>query len=380
MSNKINLKSSFVRNVLVLTTGTTIAQAIALAITPILTRIYSPEEFGVFSIYMAIAGLLAIVATGRYEHAIMLQPEDEDAAGIVGLIALIALFISIVILIALLIADEGIAQLLFNDGSQKNLLYFLPASILISGCAQALNYWSNRKSKYKLMASSRVLRTFAAGSSQLSLSITGLNKIGLICGYVIGQTVLVGTLWQKNVPNILKIKSNITLSKIKSLAKRYSDFPKYDLPASIFNQGSQQFLVIFFGIAFGSEVAGYYGLTQRVLSVPIAFIGTAVLDVFKQRASESFVSTGSCRHIYVKVLKILLVLSFIPFTLLFLYGEELFSFVFGREWSLSGSYAQILAFMLLFRFVSSPLSSIYLHRINTHTRSNNFLYILLKNL
>jgi O-antigen/teichoic acid export membrane protein len=356
MINRIKPKSSFVRNVLVLTTGTTIAQAVALAITPILTRIYTPEEFGVFSVYIAIMGLLLVFATGRYEHAIMLPSNDEDAINIVGLIVLIAFIFSFFILMVLLIADNMIAKWIFGDENLKSLLYFLPISLLISGSAQALNYWSNRKSKYKLMASSRMLRSSATGAGQLFLNKTGLQKIGLIGGYIFGEIILLGTLWKKLAPDIVKLKSNLTLSRMLYLSKRYSNFPKYDLLATLFNQGSRQLMVIFFGVLFGAEVAGYYGLTQRVLAAPLAFIGTAFLDVFKQRAAESYASTGSCRDIYVKVFKLLVVISFIPFLMLFLYGEELFSFVFGPEWGISGQYAQVLALMLLFQFVASPLS------------------------
>jgi O-antigen/teichoic acid export membrane protein len=349
-------KSSFVRNVLVLTTGTTLAQAITLAITPILTRIYTPEEFGIFFVYIAITWLLMVFVTGRYEHAIMLPSNDEDAINIVGLILLIAFIFSLFIFMLLLVADNTLAKWIFGDENLKHLLYFLPISLLVLGSSQALNYWFNRKSKYKLMASSRILRSAAAGSGQLLLNKTGLQNIGLIGGYIIGEIILFGTLWKKLSPDIVKFKSKLTINRMFYLSKRYSDFPKYDVLASFFNQGSSQLMVIFFGVLFGAEVAGYYGLTQRVLAVPLAFVGTAFLDVFKQRAAESYVSTGSCRDIYVKVFKLLVVISFIPFLILFLYGKELFSFVFGSEWGISGEYAQVLAFMLLFKFVASPLS------------------------
>ena len=90
MINKLKPKSEFSRNVLTLMTGTTIAQAIPIAISPILTRIYTPEDFGMFALYMSVASILSVVATGRYELAIMLPKKDEDAVNIVALSIIIS--------------------------------------------------------------------------------------------------------------------------------------------------------------------------------------------------------------------------------------------------------------------------------------------------
>ena len=79
MINKLKPKSEFSRNVLTLMTGTTIAQAIPIAISPILTRIYTPEEFGIFALYMAFISIGAAIVTGKYEMAILLPKRNEYA-------------------------------------------------------------------------------------------------------------------------------------------------------------------------------------------------------------------------------------------------------------------------------------------------------------
>ena len=99
MFNKLKPKSEFSRNVLTLMTGTTIAQAIPIAISPILTRIYAPEDFGMFALYMSVASIISVIATGRYELAIMLPKKDEDAVNIVALSIIISFFVSFISLL-----------------------------------------------------------------------------------------------------------------------------------------------------------------------------------------------------------------------------------------------------------------------------------------
>ena len=92
MENRIrkHLKpSESTKNILTLMSGTVLAQAIPIAITPILSRIYTEEDFGILAIYVSIATIVSVIATGRYEMAILLPREDEDAINIAALSMLI---------------------------------------------------------------------------------------------------------------------------------------------------------------------------------------------------------------------------------------------------------------------------------------------------
>ena len=133
-------KSEFGRNVLTLMTGTTIAQAIPIAISPILTRIYTPEDFGLFAFYASIASIISVVATGRYELAIMLPKKDDDAINIVVLSILISFLVSLLSLIIVLVFNTQITNLLGNP-EIANWLYFIPLTVLFTGIYQSFNYW-----------------------------------------------------------------------------------------------------------------------------------------------------------------------------------------------------------------------------------------------
>ena len=132
MIKRLKPKSEFSRNIITLMTGTSIAQAIPVAVSPILTRIYTPEDFGIFALYMSVVSIMAIFATGKYDLAIMMPEKDDDAVNIVILSTSITTIVSILTLIVVIIFNENIAFLLGNE-SIKNWLYLAPVSIFLTG-------------------------------------------------------------------------------------------------------------------------------------------------------------------------------------------------------------------------------------------------------
>ena len=175
-------QSAYARNVLTLMTGTSLAQAIPIAISPILTRLYSPEEFGCFALYMAVALIASVLVTGRYELAILLPRQDRDALHIAALaIMALSIAISAVLLLVVLFFAQPIAVLL-GDAALAPWLYWVPASTLLLGLYQSLNYWSNRKAQYKRLAISRTVQSGSAALAQLGIGYAGSGAVGLVGG------------------------------------------------------------------------------------------------------------------------------------------------------------------------------------------------------
>lgn len=352
MNSKFIPKSEFVRNVLTLMTGTSIAQAIPIALSPILTRIYGPEELGLFAVYTGVALVLSVIATGRYELAIMLPEKEEDAAELIKLSSLVTVFFSLVVLCIILIFPLELSNLLGNRDIYK-WLFFLPITILFSGFYQILNYWFNRKKKFRTLAKNRVLQNSSTGAGQLSFSNGG---IGLLFGYVFGQFIslvfLARELYKGNHKYFYEFKFKIMLK----LGKRYINFPKYDVPTTALNVAAAQAPNILFTTFFAAQFAGFFYLTQRVLQAPISLISTSILDVFKEEASKAYRETGQCKFVYMKTAKWLLLITIIPSFLMFFFIEDLFAFFFGSEWVEAGIYAKILIPSLALRFIVSPLS------------------------
>lgn len=348
-------KSEFGRNVLTLMTGTTIAQAIPIAISPILTRIYTPEDLGIFALYMSIASIISVIATGRYELAIMLPKKDDDAINVVVLSILISFFVSLLSLIIVFVFNAQITNLLGNP-EIASWLYFIPVSVLLTGLYQSFNYWSNRKKQYKRLATSRVLQSGITATTNLGMGFGGLGSSGLIFGSVLGQgiaTMILGKIIWKEDKNRLE---SIKRLKIFAMTKRYVKFPKFDILASLSNVSSHQITHILFNTFFNSSIAGYYYFTQRILGLPITFIASAIADVFRQSATMEYRLHGNAKQIYISTFKKLFILSFFPSLLLYFFAIDIFIFVFGETWKIAGEYAKILSPMLFLRFISSPLS------------------------
>jgi len=360
MINKILPKDEFVRNVLTLMTGVSIAQIIPIAITPILTRIYSPEDFGLFSIFIGITSIVSVAATGRYELAINIPKEDKEAFHIFILSILISCIFCFSLMCGICIFDK------FNVSMQTslkmgNLIYLLPLSILFTSFYQSLTYWNNRKKNYKRLAINRVLQSNFIGGIQLGLSlIFNLGKYGLVLGDILGRflsSLLITT------SMIRDEKSMFFSCKLKSLflvAKRFQKFPKYLIIAHGINTSSIQLPVFCLDLFFGNGVVGCFALTIRVLSGPLLLISTPISDVFRQRAAEDYVREGNCYNIYVKTFKKLLLISTIIFFPFYFAAPLFFGLVFGEEWSVAGEYAQLMTPMLALGFVTTPLSLMFL--------------------
>jgi O-antigen/teichoic acid export membrane protein len=195
MIQRLKPKSEFSRNVLTLMTGTTIAQAIPIAISPILTRIYTPEDFGVFALYIAITVIVSVIATGRYELAITLPKKDEDAVNIVALSIIITFFVSVLSFLVVFFLNAKITHLLKNQ-EISSWLYLVPLTVFFTGIYQSFNYWSNRKKQYKRLSISRVAQSGVTGTSNLTMGFLGFGSSGLILGGLIGQLLATTILWR----------------------------------------------------------------------------------------------------------------------------------------------------------------------------------------
>lgn len=353
MFKRLLPKSEFVRNSIKLISGTAFSQAILLAITPILTRIYSPEDFGVFALYTSIVSITSIIITGRYEMAIILPKKDNDAINLLALSFLISVVLSIISLIVIFIFNERITDL-FNNQDISSWLYFIPISLLTTGCYQSFYYWNNRTKFYGNISKSSVVKSSVVGSTNLTVGWLFSGPLGLLVGNVLGLLASVIYLFRNS--KYIKIQ-NVDRIKIVEMARRYKNFPIYDAPASIFNIASHQSAHIFFNTFFGAIVSGHYYLTQKILGMPIQLIGTSIQSVFRQKVMVIHNEKGNTRNFFLLTLRYLILLAILPTFLMYYFAIDIFEFVFGEEWGQTGEFVRILLPVFFFRFISFPLSS-----------------------
>ncbi len=332
------------------------AQALAISISPILTRIYTPEDFGLFALYSALVSIISIVVTGRYELAIMLPKKEEEAFQIMALTIIISMATSGLLLIIAIVFNGELTIILKNQEISP-WLYLLPFSVLISGLYQVLNFWNNRKKSYLEIAKNRIILSGGVAINQLGFAYA-IKSMGLILGQFLGQLIALAYFIKKFQSDD---RGAFVLNKLKiiALARKYKKYPKIDTPTTFINIAANQAPNILLVAFFSANAGGFYYLTQKILQAPISLISTSVLDVFKQKASEDYRKNGHCRGIFLKTFwSLLLMATPVSFTLFFII-EDLFAFVFGELWREAGTYAQILVPALLLRFIANPLSFMF---------------------
>jgi O-antigen/teichoic acid export membrane protein len=352
MISKPKPKSEFSKNVLTLMTGSTIAQAIPVLISPILTRIYTPEEFGVFALYMSIIPILAIISTGKYELAIMIPKKDSYAINLVALSLLLTVLFSIIFMLLIVVFNTEFTNLLNNKDISK-WLYIVPISVLFVGTYQVLRYWNNRNKKYKNIAYSTISQSGTTATSNILLGINNMQTSGLIISSLLGQIIAVFILLKVSLKDNILLKVN----KLRMIAigKKYKKFPLYFTFSAGINSLASSLIIIALAISFDPLLAGSYFLVVRAIRTPISIISNAIGNVFFEKVSKS---RGDCSKLYIKTSMILFLIGIIPTILIFLYSSELFILIFGEQWETAGRFAEVLVIMFFISFFTIPVSQL----------------------
>jgi O-antigen/teichoic acid export membrane protein len=337
-------------------TGTTIAQAIPVAISPILTRIYTPEDFGIMALYISIVSFIAIIVTARYEMAIVLPKTNEEAINILALALVIMFLIVLLTTFVIVLFHEKILELL-NAQEIGNLLYLVPLSILLAGLNQTFNYWANRKKYFGSISSSQITQSIGIGITQTGFGLMSISG-GLVFGNIFGRFVAAFVLIKQFIKNDTSYLSSIDKRRMLDEMKKHKDFPLINslhaFSDVIRASGSIMLLASF----FGSTVLGFYTLSLRVLQVPVGIIGSALGQVLFQKFTKIY-NNKEPLYPFVQSILMKLVLVAIPlFGLLYLIAPALFAFVFGEQWRIAGNYSQILIPYLFMNFLISPISGL----------------------
>lgn len=354
---QIKSKDSFARNVLTLMTGTTIAQALTIAISPILTRVYSPEDFGLYGLFMAIVSIVSTFISGRYELAIILPEEDKDAINLLALGLLITITLSLVLFLCLLLLQQNIVMW---SGKEQlaYILYLAPLAIFFTGFFNLLRYYNNRKKKYGDISNATVIKSVVLAFFQLVLGFLKAGTWGLIIGQVV-SSMMANLRLLKNIMSDKKVISFVSKSSMIVQAKKYKDFPLYNAPAAVADVFALEMSSMAIPKIFGLVTAGYFFFAKKMVTLPSSIISNAISDVFFQTMSEHKNKQEICLPFLLKTLKKLSIIAFIISLLIAVLSPYAFPIVFGDKWQISGEIAQYLAAIFFITFVVSPLSSVF---------------------
>jgi O-antigen/teichoic acid export membrane protein len=345
-----------IRSVLLLATGTLLAQVINILCAPILTRIFSPSDFGLVALFLGIVGCFSPAICGKYEVAVVVARSESESKQLVGVCFIAAFVLSLLIFILIILFEEQI-KLLLNATSLKYWLLFVPISLLSSGIIVALNSYSNHLNDYKTIAHSKVLGSIFGVLVSISFGLSGVNY-GLLLSAIIAPLTVVCWLFYRC--RAIRKKTIFQWSpRKKLLIKRYRDFPIYNASSALLDGLTLSLPIFFFSRYYSEATVGHYALTLRVAMAPLAFISDAVSQVNLRKVSELL---GHDREITPYLLKTtLFLLAFvIPLMMLLIfYASEIFVFIFGGEWQDAGEFLSILMPAIALKFVVSTLSSTF---------------------
>jgi len=318
---------------------------------PLLTRLFSEQEFALYTSFFAVASIFAVAVGGKYHLAIVLPKEESNARKL--FILSIYITLAYAVLIALFLPFfHG-----FFPESLDNVLYYVPLYVLFFGIWSAYINISIRHKTFKTNAIAKVLQ--ATGYIVVAIGI-GFSKImmfGLVIAKISGTMASWLFLARKSTTHF----KWMAYGELKEMAKAYIDYPKYGIWPAFLNTISLQAMVLILTKFYTTDDLGYFGLTLMVLSAPLALIGASYKDVFYQKIAvlmyEKRFKEGLA--FFKKSAVALLAMGLPICLLLYFFGEPLFGFVFGEKWARSGEFASILAFSFVIKLVVSPLSSIF---------------------
>jgi len=349
--NRLLPKDSAMRHVSILAGGTTIAQGLNVAIMPVLSRIYSPSDFGVMAVFVSVTAILTELSGFRYHFAIPLPKQVRYAKAILVLSFFLQSVFVVVISLLLVLIGKPLLKMV----SMETLIPFrflIPVAVAGMGAYITLTQWAIREKLFQTIARTKVTQSISGAIAMVSLGFLGFRPFGLLIGKIIGQAGGITTLAR----SIIKKKGlpKPPLEDIKRAALRYRKFPMYETWSGMLNTVGRQIMPILLVALYDPQVAGLFAMAQSLLHIPTVFVGQAIGQVFLQRASVARYE-GNLKELSLKTYTLLLRLGFFPILLISFFAPPVFSFLLGPKWLEAGSFAQILGPWIGFIFASSPI-------------------------
>jgi len=349
------LESDFVRNLAVMLTGNGLSLIIPFILAPLLTRIYSPEDFGGFELFARFLLPLAAISALRYEFAIVLPKDEEEADGVMKLCLHILIWVTLFSAFVFIPFRDFWGDLTDNQ-TLPSLLWWMPAGVFFTGLLMILNQYMVRRRMYKDLAGNKVWATSSNHISKYLFGLKWASPTGLVAGHILGNVAPVISLFAKN-----KMFRQIQVAwqcktPLKLILRKYRNFPLYSAPHSFYEEAHRAALFVVISAYYGEVILGLFAITIRYLRIPVQVFGSSLSQVFIPGLAQDFNEGKNIRSKVMRIMRLNGLIGFVPFAILFFYGGPIFAFVFGSEWADAGVYAEIMAPWLFFNFITSPVS------------------------
>ncbi len=348
------MKNNFLRSASILVGGSALAQALAVVSLPVLTRLYSPDNFGLLVVYTSVVGIVSVAACLRLDIAIPVPKRDGDAANILVL-ALFSMLVVVLTTVIVINLFKGEILALFDHPNLEDYLWLVPIGILLNSTYSALQYWATRKKAFSLIARTRVGRAVGGITTQAGLGFFGYTSGGLIIGQMVNSGAGIFGLTRHVFTQSTEAFKEVNLGRMRHLLVEYGRYPKYSTFEALFNSASIQLpLILIAAMAVGSE-AGYLMLSMKVMQAPMGMIGGAIAQVYLSRAPEEY-RNQNLGVFTAKVLCGLLKTGVGPLFFVGFVAPQFFVIIFGSEWYRAGELLMWMTPWFVMQFLSSPIS------------------------
>lgn len=336
------------------------AQVITMAFSPLITRLYGPEAFGLAGAFVAIVSVIAPTVAMAYPIAIVLPKEETDAVDLIRLSFYIAVAVSALAFLVFGLMGETVLKIVALEQLAPFAL-LIPVVLFISAWIQIAQYFLVRHNAFRITARITVLQTLIINSAKAVLGaffpfgavLIGLQAAGSALNGTL-LTVAASKLWRTNSKSTRPGQDapGEKTDNLLSQAKKYKDFPLFRAPQNLINAVSQSLPIVILAALFGPAAAGFYALGRTVLGLPSSLVAQAVGTVFYSRISEAGNSGEKKYPLILKATLGLAAVGAVPFAVIFFFGPWLFEFVFGVGWAGAGVYASWLSLMYFFNFTN----------------------------
>jgi O-antigen/teichoic acid export membrane protein len=359
MVNLFN-KGSFTRHVLTLFSGSAAARLVTIMLAPVITRLFDPSDFGIAALFIAVTAVLAPVAGLRYDQAIVLPKEKQDAHRLFALAFVILPIFCVVFSVLVVLAGVLFSDRLWVD-KLGGWLYVLPVALLIAGSASIAVGANIREQGFATIAKADMSDAVITGLTRIGTGFLGGSSVsGLLLGTLAGMAARLKILLGTSPGYMQALGGSITdTNRLKSVATGYREFPLYSAPTGLLRALNQQLPVLLLPFLFGPAVIGYYALSARIVKMPVVVFSNAFRRVFLQRISVSINDRRPFGLFYTKVTVMLAVMSAILFPLILLFSGDVFAWVFGQNWRVAGEFTAVLSPWFLAMFVQAPSAAVF---------------------
>lgn len=331
------------------------AAAIGLVTAALLTRFFTAEDFGLLALYIAAVAMISPIATGRYEVAILLPANIEDAISLTLLTLACAASVSCIILAIVFIWPALLPNLFGGSAEFRQWQWMIPIGLFTTTLSIAVLNLALRQGAYQTIAGARIAGALVTGLAGIYGGMTSRGAWILILSHILGAAFSAMIALVALGKNLSWSKQAVSPSSMQRMAMTYISFPKLSIAADFLGIASRQAPLLIFSHLFGPAPTGLLSLCQRAVGAISITVGKAIGEVFRKEASAERIRTGSFEVLFRKFFFWMSAVAIIIFLPLPLFGRELFVIAFGQEWGEAGHYAAILTPLFVASFVGGNL-------------------------